>query len=411
MVFRVQKFGGTSVGTPERIRQVAERVAQSYFQGDRLVIVVSAMGYTTDELISLAHQVSHQPPYREMDMLLTVGERITMALLSMALSDLKVPALSLTGSQTGIMTDRNHRRARICSIQGGRVKEALAQGKVAIVAGFQGVSEEKEVTTLGRGGSDTSAVALAAALKADTCEIFTDVEGVYSTDPRALPEAKQWKVLPYDLMVEMAVRGAGVLHPRSIELAKEFGVFLEVKSSFKDLRHQAPSSIHSGEGTLLMAREKLGGMEEFQITGVVADFDQFMLTIDLNTLSGGGIHAVCRLSDQEHLSMISPFFSKDRFVFFSNRDFQKDWEVLLKSLVADQLIKDYQFHLDWVPLSVVGDRFSQDGRAIAEVFNILAHEKIETAYGSASALAMTVGVLRQCAKEGVRAIHDYFFKI
>ncbi|NBU21741.1 aspartate kinase, partial [bacterium] len=203
----VQKFGGTSVGSPERIQKVAERIAHAHQAGNQLVVVVSAMGHTTDELIELAHEVSRQPPHREMDMLLSAGERISMALLSMALADCKVPALSLTGSQTGIITDSSHRRARIQRILGDRVRTALGDGKVVIVAGFQGVSETREITTLGRGGSDTTAVALAAALQAEKCEIYTDVDGVFSADPRLVEDAKVWNQIPHDLMVELATRG------------------------------------------------------------------------------------------------------------------------------------------------------------------------------------------------------------
>jgi aspartate kinase len=199
----VQKYGGTSVGSPERIQAVADRVARAKREGKSLVVVVSAMGDTTDELIELAHRISKNPHPREMDMLLTVGERISMALLSMALADRGVPAVSLTGSQTGIITDTGHRRARIRRILGDRVRAALAENKVVIVAGFQGVSEAKEITTLGRGGSDTTAVALASVLGAEACEIFTDVDGVFSADPRIVPEAQLWKRIPHDLMVEI----------------------------------------------------------------------------------------------------------------------------------------------------------------------------------------------------------------
>jgi aspartate kinase len=215
----VQKYGGTSVGSPERILAVAQRIAYCREQTRGLVVVVSAMGHTTDELIDLAQKVSQNPPRREMDMLLSTGERISMALLSMALSDLGVPAISFTGSQSGIITDGSHRRARIKRILGDRIREAVEAGKVAIVAGFQGVSEQKEITTLGRGGSDTTAVALAAALDADVCEIYTDVDGVFSADPRKVSGAKHLTSLSHDLMVELASRWAGVLHPRSVEVA------------------------------------------------------------------------------------------------------------------------------------------------------------------------------------------------
>ena len=237
MALVVQKYGGTSVGTPERILAVAQRIARTRAQGHGLVVVVSAMGQSTDELIELAHRVSKDPPHREMDMLLTAGERISMALLSMALADLEVPALSFTGSQSGIITTASHRRARIQRILGDRVRAALADDKVAIVAGFQGVSESKEITTLGRGGSDTTAVALAAALGAERCEIYTDVDGVYSADPRIVPATRgSGPRISHAHMVETGdAGGGGFLHPRSVELAKQFGVPLWVKNSLGEL--------------------------------------------------------------------------------------------------------------------------------------------------------------------------------
>jgi len=217
----VQKYGGSSVGTPEKIKKVAARIAKAHQEGSKVVVVVSALGDTTDELIGLAEKVTPQVHEREMDMLLSVGERISMALLSMALRDLGKEAISFTGSQAGIITDESHTRARILELKPTRVDEAIRQGRIAIVAGFQGVSRQKEITTLGRGGSDTTAVALAAALKADRCEVFTDVPGVFSADPRMVAGARRYSELPLDLVFEMAVKGAQVMHARSIEIARE----------------------------------------------------------------------------------------------------------------------------------------------------------------------------------------------
>lgn len=232
MALVVQKFGGTSVADAERIRAVADHVARTRKHADQVVVVVSAMGRTTDDLIRLARDVSKTQPGRELDMLLTAGERVSMSLLCMALADLGVPATSFTGSQAGIITDPVHTRAKILEIRGDRIRAALARGQVAVVAGFQGVSAEREVTTLGRGGSDTTAVALAASLGAQACEIYTDVSGVFSADPRLVPEARRLVKISFEEMLEMAATGGRVLALRSVEFARRHGVPLHVRSSF-----------------------------------------------------------------------------------------------------------------------------------------------------------------------------------
>ena len=226
----VQKFGGSSVADADKLRKVAARVKARRDQGDRLVVVVSAMGDTTDELLGLARQISHDPPRRELDMLLTCGERISMALLSMALQELGVPAISFTGSQSGIITDDTHSQARIVEVKPQRLHDELDKGKVVIVAGYQGVSRNREVTTLGRGGSDTTAVALAAALGAD-CEIYSDVDGVFSADPRVVPSAQKLESLSHDEMQELAAAGAKVLNAQAVEFAKDKGITIHAKST------------------------------------------------------------------------------------------------------------------------------------------------------------------------------------
>jgi len=231
----VQKYGGTSVADPSRIKVVADRIVRTREQGNDLVVVVSAMGKTTNSLLDLAAEVSTAPHPREMDMLLTAGERISMALLAMALNDRGVPAVSYTGSQAGILTDSAHGGARITEITGERVRESLGDGKVVIVAGFQGVDPtSREITTLGRGGSDTTAVALAAALGAESCEILTDVEGVFTADPRIVPDAHLLTDIAYDQMLALATAGAGVLMPHSVEAARDGRVPVHVRSSFTD---------------------------------------------------------------------------------------------------------------------------------------------------------------------------------
>ncbi|WP_204151231.1 aspartate kinase [Leptolyngbya sp. CCY15150] len=232
----VQKYGGTSVGTVERIQAVAKRVQKTVAQGHSVVVVVSAMGKTTDGLVKLAHDISAQPSRREMDMLLSTGEQVSIALLSMALQELGQPAISLTGAQVGIVTEAEHTRARILNIDPERVERCLLDGKVVVVAGFQGISNstDLEITTLGRGGSDTSAVALAAALRADVCEIYTDVPGILTTDPRLVPDAQLMDEITCDEMLELASLGAKVLHPRAVEIARNYGVMLVVRSSWTD---------------------------------------------------------------------------------------------------------------------------------------------------------------------------------
>ena len=394
MALIIQKFGGTSVGTPERIRLIADRIKKSHQEGNQLVVVVSAMGHTTDELIDLAHQVCKDPPHREMDMLLTAGERISMALLSMALSACKIKARSFTGSQSGIITDASHRRARIRRILGDRVRATVAEGAVAIVAGFQGVSEGKEITTLGRGGSDTTAVALAAALSADSCDIFTDVDGVYSADPRVVKQAKLWKSIPHDLMVELATRGAGVLHPRSVELAKQFRISLRVRNS-----------LNESEGTIVETRR---GMEEFGVVGATSDRSKFFIKIRLSRPTVLG--ALWERAAHSHLSIVAPVFSDGDVRFFSDRDGESDWKKHLDELSKEGFIKDYSMESEIVPLSVVGDRFSQDGMALQQIMEVLSRAQISVTTGSASALAVTVGVPLSKVDEGVRALHAEFLE-
>jgi len=232
MTLVVQKFGGTSVGDADRIRAVADHVARTRRNGNDVVVVVSAMGKTTDDLLRLAHDVSRTQPPRELDMLLTSGERVTMSLLVMALADLEIDAVSFTGSQAGIITDTSHTRATIIEVRADRLREALKAGRVPVVAGFQGVSTDRDVTTLGRGGSDTTAVAMAAALGADACEIYTDVSGVFSADPRIVPEARRLSRVSFEEMLDIAASGGRVLSLRSVEFARNHHVPLHVRSSF-----------------------------------------------------------------------------------------------------------------------------------------------------------------------------------
>ncbi|MEI6694031.1 MAG: aspartate kinase [Actinomycetes bacterium] len=269
MALVVQKYGGSSVADADCIKRVAQRIVDTKKSGNDVVVVVSAMGDTTDELIDLAQQVSPEPPARELDMLLTAGERISMAVLAMAIADLGFEVKSFTGSQAGVITDSVHGKARIIDVSPGRLTGALEAGTICIVAGFQGVSQDtKDITTLGRGGSDTTAVALAAALKADVCEIYTDVDGVFSADPRIVPTASRRAYLTYEEMLELAAQGAKVLHLRCVEYARRFDLPIHVRSSFT-----------LDEGTMVVGRIEGENMEQPIISGVAHDRTQAKITV------------------------------------------------------------------------------------------------------------------------------------
>jgi aspartate kinase len=262
----VQKYGGTSVGTAARIRRVSRRIAATVEQGNQVVAVVSAMGQTTDRLIALAHSINPEPPARELDMLVANGETITAPLVAMCLEGMGVPAISMSGLQAGVRTSAHHSRARIQDIKPDRILESLAEGKVVVVAGFQGVTADFEVTTLGRGGSDTTAVALAAALNAESCEIYTDVDGIFTADPRLVKSARKLSHIQYDEMLELAAVGARVMHPRAVEIGELYGVTIHVRSSF-----------HDGVGTMIVAHVP---MEERQrVRGIAEETNVAKITV------------------------------------------------------------------------------------------------------------------------------------
>src|SRR3954466_11637225 len=262
----VMKFGGTSVANKERITRAAQRIVRAKEDGNRVVAVLSAQGKTTDELVAMAHEVSPRPHPREMDMLLSTGERISCALAAMVINDLGHEAISLTGSQAGIVTDTSHTRAKIVEVRADRIRRGLDEGKIVLVAGFQGVSTSADVTTLGRGGSDTTAVALAAALGADVCEIFTDVPGVFSADPRIVPQARKLSVVSFEEMLEMASSGAGVLQLRSVEYARNHAVRIHCRSSFEE-----------GPGTFVLDEQET--MERPLVTAVTHSLGDARITL------------------------------------------------------------------------------------------------------------------------------------
>lgn len=302
MALVVQKYGGSSVATAERIRRVAERIVETKKQGNDVVVVVSAMGDTTDELLDLAQQVNPAPPAREMDMLLTSGERISNALVAMAIASLGAEAQSFTGSQAGVITTSSHGKAKIIDVTPGRVRDALDEGKVVLVAGFQGVSQDtKDITTLGRGGSDTTAVALAAALQADVCEIYTDVDGVYTADPRIVPDARRLETVSFEEMLEMAACGAKVLMLRCVEYARRYNVPVHVRSSYS-----------TKPGTIVTGSMEDIPVEEAILTGVAHDRSEAKITVTgLDDKPGSAAKVFRAVADAEiNIDMVLQNISK-----------------------------------------------------------------------------------------------------
>jgi len=400
----VQKYGGTSVADPDRMRNVAKHIAALRAQGTDVVAVVSAMGKATDNLVELARQVSSNPQGREMDMLLTTGERISMSLLCMALHDVGCDAMSFTGSQVGIITDTSHTKAKILEIKGDRVREALAAGKVAVVAGFQGVSTEREVTTLGRGGSDTTAVALAAALKADACEIYTDVTGVFSADPRLVPQARKLKELSFDEMLEMAGAGSKVLALRSVEFARNHNVPIHVRSSF---------TWEEGTWVRGIDEERKRKMEEPIISGVVHDVGEAKMTL-LGVPDRPGVSALLFESlavANVNVDMIVQNTSIDGTTDISFTlpigDIKTAEPILKKvgdEVGATGINKDENI----VKLSLVGAGMKSSPGIAAKMFRVLADNGVNIEMISTSTIRISVVVERSQLEKAVRALHTAF---
>ncbi|MEW8013510.1 MAG: aspartate kinase [Candidatus Sedimenticola endophacoides] len=400
MALIVQKYGGTSVGTVERIQAVAEKVAQVRQRGDQIVVVVSAMSGETNRLIALARAIDERPDSREMDVLISTGEQVTIALLSMALHKIDCPAKSYTGGQVDILTDNAFSKARIRGIDDVRVRSDLEAGRVVVVAGFQGVDEHGNITTLGRGGSDTTAVALAAALKADECQIFTDVDGVYTTDPRVEPKARRLERITFEEMLEMASLGSKVLQIRAVEFAGKYNVPLRVLSSFEE-----------GEGTLITFEDE--GMEEAKISGIAFNRDEAKLTIRgvpdqpgvaysiLGPIAGANIE----------IDMIVQNVSEDNttdFTFTVHRnDFTKALELLQDTatvLGAREASGDDSI----VKISLVGVGMRSHAGIAATMFETLAKEGINIGMISTSEIKVSVVVDEKYLELGVRALHNAF---
>ena len=404
----VQKYGGTSVADPDRMRAVAENVAFTRRHGNDVVVVVSAMGKSTDNLIALASQVSKSRTGREMDMLLTTGERVAAALLTMALHDLGVEAVSFTGSQVGIITDTVHGKAKILEVKGDRVRQALADGKVAVVAGFQGVSTAKEVTTMGRGASDLTASALAAALSADACEIYTDVTGVFSADPRIVPQARKLSRVSFDEMLEMAGSGSKVLALRSVEFARNHGVALHVRSSFT---WEPGTWVMNLEEPNLDDREK--AMEDPIISGVVTDVSESKVTV-LGVPDRPGISAALfeALADANvNVDMIVQNTSTEGITDISFTMPSADMNVAEKLVqqVADEIGAEGVTHdQDIAKVSLVGAGMKSSPGIAAKMFRTLADESINIEMISTSTIRISVVIATADLERAARTLHTAF---
>ena len=396
----VQKYGGTSVGSVERIEAVAEKVASFKAQGDGVVVVVSAMSGETNRLLELAQAMDAQPDSRELDVLLSTGEQATIALLAMALKKRGVPARSFTGGQVHILTDSAHNKARIVDIDKKRVSEALEAGEVVVVAGFQGVDEQGNITTLGRGGSDTTAVALAAALEADECQIYTDVDGVYTTDPRVEPNARRLNRITFEEMMEMASLGSKVLQIRAVEFAGKYNVPLRVLSSFED-----------GQGTLISFEEE--GMEQVRISGIAFNRDEAKLTMLGVPDHPGVAHQILGpIGDANvEVDMIIQNVGADDttdFTFTVHRnDFERAQTILEKvanELGAREVVGDDKI----VKISLIGVGMRSHAGIASKMFELLANEAINIRMISTSEIKVSVVVDEKYLELGVRALHSGF---
>lgn len=396
----VQKYGGTSVGTPDRIKAVAENIATSVKRGHSVVVVVSAMGSTTDELIDLASKISKNPPPREMDMLLTAGERISMSLLCMALHELGVEAISFTGSQAGIVTDTAHGKAKIKEVRAQRLCEALEKDQVCVVAGFQGVSTTSSVTTLGRGGSDTTAVALAAALNASACEIYTDVTGVYTSDPRVVEKAKKISKISYDEMLEIAGTGGRVLALRSVEFARNFKVPLHVRSSF------SPET-----GTWIQDEEN--NMEDAVVSAVTHDISEVKFTLERVPDQPGVAAKIFRSLSDENLNvdMIVQNVSTDGLTdisFTVPADERLKAIAVLEDASFDAGPMGYRCDENIGRISVIGAGMKSNPGIAATMFETLAKEDINIQMISTSTIRISVVVAKDDVERGVVALHSAY---
>jgi len=396
----VQKYGGTSVGDVDRIKNVARRVTEARQAGHDVVVVVSAMAGETDRLIGLAHKIAERPDDRELDVILATGEQVSIGLLSLAIQALGLRGRSFTGSQVRIQTDQVHTKARIVSIDAERVRQALAEGEIAIVAGFQGVSAEDEITTLGRGGSDLTAVAMAAALSADVCEIFTDVNGVYTADPNIVPEARKLPRISYDEMLELASLGAKVLQTRSVEYAKNYGVPVHVRSSF-----------NYNPGTMVVKED--AAMEKVVVSGIAYNKHEAKITVT-RVADRPGIAAALfgRVAEANIVvDMIVQNISQDGFTDISftvpKADYTKTMDILkavAREIGADKVIGDDKI----AKVSIVGVGMRTHSGVAARMFESLGKEKINILMISTSEIKVSCVIEAKYTELAVRVLHEAF---
>ncbi len=398
----VMKFGGSSVADPEKIQNVVRRVKEKREAGNGIVVVVSAMGDTTDEMIALAQKLNPDPSEREMDQLISSGERISAALLAMALQNAGLKATSLTGEQMGIITDDSHTKARILQIRPDKIKTELAESAVVVAAGFQGTNLKKDVTTLGRGGSDTTAVALAAALDADFCEIYTDVDGVYTSDPRVVPAARKLGRISYDEMLEMASLGARVMQSRAVEFAKKFSVVLHVRSSFKE-----------SQGTIISEETDDMAMEKVVIRGVTLTEDEAKLTIS-GVPDRPGIAATIFKAIAErnvNVDMIIQNVSEEGFTdvsFTVPRAELNKARQTLDALLPQIKAKGVKADESIAKASIVGVGMKSHPGIAATMFDALSREEINIMMISTSEIKISCVVEKQVGEKAARALHSAF---
>lgn len=393
----VKKFGGTSVGNTERIFNVAKRCIEDWQRGNDVVVVLSAMGKYTDELIDMAKQVNENPPKREMDMLFTIGEQMSVSLMAMAMNSLKVPAISLNAFQVAMHTTSVYGNARLKRIDVERIRHELEQRKIVIVTGFQGINKYDDYTTLGRGGSDTTAVALAAALNADACEIYTDVDGVYTADPRKVKTARKLDTITYDEMLELATLGAGVLHNHSVELAKKFGVQLVVRSS-----------LNFSEGTIV---KEDTGMEKMLVSGVAADADSARVAVvGLEDTPGVAFKLFNLLAKNDInidmiLQSVGRHGTKDITFTCSDENADKAEEIIKNNIGKFESI---DVNKNVAKVSIVGAGMQSNAGVAAKMFEALYDENINIRMISTSEIRVTVLIDEQYTERAMNAIHDKF---
>lgn len=410
------KFGGSSVADAASILRVAKRIVDAKNAGNQVVVVVSAMGDTTDDLLDLAKEVSPNPPGRELDMLLTAGERISMAVLAMAISDLGVEARSYTGSQAGLITDSTHGKARIVDVTPGRIKEALADGAIPIIAGFQGVAHDtKDITTLGRGGSDLTAVAIAAALNADVCEIYTDVDGIFSADPRFAPKARQVPRITYDEMMELAAAGAKVLHLRCVEYAKRFDLPIHVRSSFSDREGTFVIADLNDQSKIEKLSQQGAVVEQPIIAGVAHDLNDAKITVVGVPDHPGTAAAIFQAVADAGINMdmivqnVSASGSDATDISFTvpHVDSAKA-ELALRKAQNDIGFKDIDTDENIAKISLVGAGMRSHPGVSATFFNAIAKAGVNVEMISTSEIRISVVTRADDAKAAVQAIHTAF---